>query len=187
MLTEQEIVIIEGCRKGDRGCQKRLYETYGPLMKGICARYLTDIKDAEDLFHDIFIFVLTHFEEYENITSLGGWLRTITIHKVIDHLRQEKIYRTTPMSELSREICDANEEPCYDGIPLEALKQMINELPPKYRTAFNLFVVDEEKQEEIARMMGETQTNIRSLISRAKSKLRDRIENYLKKEEYIYR
>lgn len=187
MLTEQEIEIIEGCRKGDRGCQKRLYDMYGPLIKGICTRYLTDIKDAEDLFHDIFIFILTHFEQYENITSLGGWLRTITINKLIDHLRREKIYRATPMSELSLEISDSKEEPCYDGIPMEVLKQMINELPPKYRTAFNLFVVDEVKQEEIARLMDETQTNIRSIISRAKSKLRDSIKHYLKNEEYSYR
>ena len=61
--------------------------------------------------------------------------------------------------------------------------RMINELPTKHRTAFNLYVVDEVKQEEIARMMGETQTNVRSLISRAKSKLRERIEKYWKKEE----
>jgi RNA polymerase sigma-70 factor (ECF subfamily) len=74
-------------------------------------------------------------------------------------------------------------EPVYDGIPMEVLQRMINELPLKYRTAFNLYVVDEVKQEEIARMMGETQTNVRSLISRAKSKLRERIEKYWKKEE----
>ena len=35
MLTEKEIEIIEGCRNGDRTCQKMLYDTYGPLIKGI--------------------------------------------------------------------------------------------------------------------------------------------------------
>ena len=186
MLTEQEIVIIEGCRKGDPECQKMLYDTYGPMIKGICVRYTSDIQEAEDLFHDIFIFILTHFEGYNSITSLGGWLRTITVNKVIDHLRREKLYRATPMSGLAQEIGDTT-EPVYDGIPMETLLRMINELPEKYRTAFNLYVVDEIKQEEIARMMGETQTNVRSLISRAKSKLREKIEKYLKHEAYSYR
>ena len=182
MLTEQEIVIIDGCRKGDQACQKMLYDTYGPMIKGVCVRYASDIQEAEDLFHDIFIFILTHFEGYDNITSLGGWLRRITVNKLIDHLRREKLYCATPMSSLDQEIGDAT-EPCYDGIPMEVLMRMINELPTKHRTAFNLYVVDEVKQEEIARMMGETQTNVRSLISRAKSKLRERIEKYWKKEE----
>lgn len=183
MLTEQEIVIIDGCRNGDPECQKMLYDTYGPMIKGVCLRYAGDIQAAEDLFHDIFIFILTHFEGYDNITSLGGWLRTITVNKVIDHLRKEKLFWATPMSEMSQEFGD-DTEPAYDGIPMEALMRMINELPPKYRTAFNLFVVDEVKQDEIARMMGETQTNVRSIISRAKRKLRQRIEKYWRDEDF---
>ncbi|MBP5206159.1 MAG: RNA polymerase sigma factor, partial [Bacteroidales bacterium] len=116
MLTEQEILIIDGCRKGDQECQKMLYDTYGPMIKGVCLRYTGDIQVAEDLFHDIFIFILTHFEGYDNITSLGGWLRTITVNKVIDHLRREKLYLVTPMSSLGQEI-GGGTEPCYAGIP----------------------------------------------------------------------
>jgi len=182
MLTEQEIKIIDGCRNGDQACQKMLYDTYGPMIKGVCVRYAGDIQEAEDLFHDIFIFILTHFEGYGNITSLGGWLRRITVNKVIDHLRKEKVYATTPMSALSQELGDTT-DPQYDGIPMEVLQRMISELPVKYRTAFNLYVVDEIGQDEIARMMNETQTNVRSLISRAKSKLRERIEKYWRNEE----
>ena len=36
-------------------------------------------------------------------------------------------------------------------------------------------------------MMGETMSNVRSLVSRAKSKLRKSIEKYLKNEEFSYR
>ncbi|MBQ3734436.1 MAG: RNA polymerase sigma factor [Bacteroidales bacterium] len=183
MLTEQEIEIIDGCRKGDQESQRMLYDIYGPMIKGICVRYAGDIQEAEDMFHDIFVFILTHFEGYDKITSLGGWLRTITVNKVIDHLRKQQVYRTTPMSSLNQEFGDMR-EPNYDGIPMEVLLRMINELPPKYRTAFNLYVVDEVQQEEIARMMGETPNNVRSLIFRAKAKLRQRIEKYLKTEEF---
>ena len=183
MLTREEIKIIDGCRNGDQECQRMLYDLYGPMIKGVCIRYTKDIQEAEHLFHDIFVFILTHFEGYDNITSLGGWLRRITVNKVIDHLRKQRVYRTTPMSNISQEFGD-DSEPNYDGIPMEVLLRMVNGLPPKYRTAFNLYVVDEVKQEDIARMMGETQTNVRSLISRAKSKLRHSIEKYLKHEEF---
>ena len=86
MLTEKEIEIIEGCQKGESSSQKMLYDTYGPLIKGICMRYTENLEEAEGLFHDVFIFILTHFEQYNKITSLGGWLRQITVNKAIDYV-----------------------------------------------------------------------------------------------------
>ena len=185
MQTEQEIAIIEGCRKGDSSCQRRLYDTYGPMIKGLCQRYLSDEQEAEDMCHDIFVFILTHFEHYDNVTSLGGWLRVISVNKLIDHLRKSKLYAVTPMSQLTHEP-GVEGDVRYDGIPMQVLQKMIDSLPLKYRTAFNLYVVDEVDQEEIARLMGETQTNVRSLVSRAKKKLREKIEKYLRNEEYRY-
>lgn len=185
MQTEQEIAIIEGCRKGDTASQKQLYDTYGPMVKGLCVRYLVDFQEAEDVFHDIFVFILTHFEKYDSITNLGGWLRVITINKLIDYLRKSKLYSVMPMSQLVQEP-GGQSEGYYDGIPMPVLMEMVNGLPVKYRTAFNLYVVDGVGQDEIARMMDETPTNVRSLISRAKKKLREKIEKYLRNEEYRY-
>ena len=185
MLTEKDIEIIEGCRRGDTACQKMLYDTYGPLIKGVCLRYADDTQEAEDLFHDIFIFILTHFENYDHITNLGGWLRVITINKLIDHIRKKKLYNATPMSQFEQEFGDKDSE-SYDGIPMKVLLNMINGLPLKYKTAFNLYVIDEIEQSEIARLMDESQSNVRSLISRAKLKLRKKIEKYMRNEEYPY-
>ena len=154
MLTEKEIEIIEGCRKGDETSQKSLYLTYGPLVKGICLRYTEDVEEAEDFFHDIFIFILTHFENYDRITNLGGWLRVITINKLIDHIRKKKLYNATPMSQLAQEF--GNEDSGnYDGIPMKVLLNMINGLPLKYKTAFNLYVIDEIEQDEIETTQGQ--------------------------------
>lgn len=185
MLTNEEIEIIEGCRKGDVTCQKQLYDTYGPMIKGVCVRYTNDIEEAEDLFHDIILFILTHFEQFDHITSLGGWLKRITVNKVIDHLRHQKTRQALPMSVLEMEIGDHKPD-AYDGIPMDVLLGFIQQLPTKYRTAFNLYVIDEFDQETIAKMMQETMSNLRSLISRARKMLRQSIDKYLRNEEYHY-
>ncbi len=185
MLTEQEIEIIKGCRSGDPASQKKLYLAYGPMVKGICLRYTGEMQEAEDLFHDVFIFVLTHFEDFSDITSLGGWLRRITINKCIDYLRHKKIKEVIPMSHFEFEpgIADEHE---YDGIPMDVLLGFINELKPKPRTAFNLFIIDGYEQETIAKMMDESQNNIRTMISRARTVLREKIQKYLRNEEFNY-
>lgn len=182
MLTEKEIEIIEGCRKGDEASQKCLYLTYGPLIKGICVRYAEDIQEAEDFFHDIFIFILTHFEHFDKITTLGGWMRTITINKCIDFLRHKRIRSTIPMSSLVGDFNDAASHD-YDGIPMRELQSFISQLPVNQRTAFNLYIVDGIKQEEIANMMQLTQNNVSTLISRARTTLRKKINDFWNKEE----
>ena len=182
MLTEKETEIIEGCRKGDRESQKSLYLTYGPLIKGICVRYSEDNQEAEDFFHDIFVFILTHFENFSKITTLGGWIRTITINKCIDYLRHKKLKSTIPMSSLECDFNDATAHD-YDGIPMGELQSFILQLPENQRTAFNLYVIDGIKQEQIAEMMQMTQNNISTLISRARATLRKRINEYWSKEE----
>ena len=188
MLTEKETEIIEGCRKGDRESQKSLYLTYGPLIKGICVRYSEDEQEAEDFFHDIFVFLLTNFEHFDKITTLGGWIRTITINKCIDYLRHKKLKSAIPMSSLECDFDDATVHD-YDGIPMSELQAFIQQLPVNQRTAFNLYVIDGIKQEEIANRMQLTQNNISTMISRARTTLRKRLNEYWnqeKKKEHIY-
>lgn len=182
MLTEKEIEIIEGCQKGDTHSQKLLYDTYGPMVKGTCLRYIEDNQEAEDLFHDIFIFILTHFEKYTHISSLDGWLHRITVNKLVDHLRHKKTQPTVPMSHFGHDLGETVEHE-YDGIPMDVLQGFINELPLKARTAFNLYVVDDIPQSEIAKMMQESQNNVRTMISRARATLRNSIQKFWKNEE----
>ncbi len=180
-MTEEEKEIIDGCRRGDSSFQKRLYVNYGPMVKGICVRYTADISEAEDLFHDTFVYILTHFKNFENISSLGGWLRKITINKAIDHIRKKSLHNINTLSSLDIDIQDTSIK-LNDTLSMDILVSFINKLPDKYRTVFNLFVIDGISQNEICKLTGETATNVRTLISRARATLRKEIEKYLEKD-----
>ncbi len=184
-MSEEEKQLIDGCIAGNKQSQKQLYLQYGPMIKGICTRYAANGEDAEDLFHDTFVFILTHFKNYKNISSLNGWLRTITINKAIDYYRRIKRQHTADL-----EIIDFADPSSPDitnrTLTMEQLTTYINSLPDKYRTAFNLYIIDGIPQEEITTMMGETPANVRSLISRARSMLRNKIQQYLNHEEFEF-
>ena len=184
-MTEEEKQIIKGCIAGKTHSQKQLYLQYGPMIKGICERYAANGQDAEDLFHDTFVFILTHFKDYKNISSLNGWLRTITINKAIDYYRRQQRRQTDDIE--SADYADpAAPVMGNETLTMAQLLRYINELPDKYRTAFNLYVIDGISQDEIVVMMNETHSNVRSLISRAKSMLRKKIQNYLNNEEFQF-
>ena len=81
--------------------------------------------------------------------------------------------------------CDFNDASVhdYDGIPMDELQAFILQLPVNQRTAFNLYVIDGIKQDQIAEMMQMTQNNVSTLISRARATLRKRINEYWSDEE----
>ncbi len=182
-MSEKEEKLIKGCMAGDTACQKQLYLDYGPMIKGICTRYTADAEEAEDLFHDTFVFILVNFKNYKSITSLGAWLRRITINKAIDHYRQKARTKTTPIDDLDYEP-GADVQHLNESLSMSKLVEFINGLPDKYRTAFNLYVIDEIEQDEIVKIMDETPTNVRTLIFRARSILQKKIRQYLNHEEY---
>lgn len=180
-MTEEEIEIIKGCINGDTSCQKQLYLAYGPLIKGICLRYTANEQEGEDLFHDTFVYILTNFKKYSTITTLEGWLSRITVNKAIDWYRKTHHHFENAVEDYVDAVSttiDLDES----TLSMEQLTAFINELPIKYRTAFNLNVVDGIEPTEVAKIMGETAVNARSLVSRAKSMLRKRIKKYLRKD-----
>lgn len=183
MMSEKEKKLIKGCRAGDKACQQQLYVEYGPMIKGICSRYSSNLEEAEDLFHDTFIFILVNFKDYKHITSLGAWLRRIAINKAIDHYRKSSRTRTASLDEIDFEP-GAEAQPLNEYLSMDKLVGFINQLPDKYRTAFNLYVIDGIDQEEIVRIMDETPTNVRTLVFRARTLLQKKIKQYLNHEEY---
>ena len=56
--------LIEGCAKGDRNCQKKIYEIYYGKMMGVCLRYAKNREEAKDLLHDGFMKVFDNINKF---------------------------------------------------------------------------------------------------------------------------
>ena len=65
----------------------------------------------------------------------------------------------------------------------EILTGMINELPDTQKEAFNLFVIGDMKQSEIAKVMDVPLNTVKSYLQYAKKKLSAKIEEYEKKND----
>ncbi len=183
MVTKEEQKLIDGCIAGKTDCQKQLYLEYGPIIKGICMRYAANPDEAEDLFQEIFVFIFTRIKDHANITSLRGWLYRIAVNKAVDYYRSRKRVKTVPIEDEGM-IAGISAPPIPEVLTMDKLLAFINELPEKRRIAFNLYVIDDVGQEEISEIMGESHTNVRTLILRAKESLRKKITQYLNHEEF---
>ena len=82
--------------------------------------------------------------------------------------------------QLSKELESSDDDPLDIGdIPREEVLDMIRDLPPGYRTVFNLFIFEEMSHREIADLLGINEAASRSQFFRAKSLLQKKISAIL--------
>ena len=165
--NEQEL--IQGCRRGDRAAQKRLYDTFSPKMYALCCRYVKDSMEAEDVLVTAFTKILDKIDQYKSEGSFEGWIRRVVVNEALTWLRRNRnMY-------LELELEAADYEPDYkslsDHLEAEDLMTMINELPSGYRIVFNLYAIDGYSHKEIADQLGISENNLFVRLHRARSQL----------------
>ncbi|MFN0201914.1 MAG: RNA polymerase sigma factor [Bacteroidia bacterium] len=165
--------IIEGCIKQNPLAQRRLYEVFAAKMLAVCFRYARDRDEAEDILQEGFIKVFRNIEKYAFNGSLEGWVRKIMVNTAIDTIRKNRsIMLETPIND---SITESYAEDAIDNLEVEALMQMIQELPAGYRIVFNLYAIEGYSHAEIGEQLGITESTSRSQYTRAKALLKKRV------------
>ncbi len=176
-MTNDELLLR--LREQDRAAQKWLYERYSPLMFSVCKRYLRSREDAEEALVSGFYKVFSQIESYTGAGSFEGWIRRIMVNECLMALR-----RNQPLSFPGDEANIADQA---DGFNIEAdisareILELLDHLPPGYRTVFNLYVLEGFKHIEIAEALGISINTSKSQLILAKEKLR----NLLKTKGYL--
>lgn len=182
-LKEQQVIqneldqIIEGCLKGKRQAQQRLYQKFYNQVFGVCLRYASDRLEAKSLVNSTFLKVFKSLQQFDKKGAFGAWLSRIAINVSIDHVRKQNRYRqhTTTVSEMS-EVA-ANEE-ILSKMATEDIIECIQKVSPTSRTVFSLYVIDGYKHGEIAEMLGISVGTSRWHLSNAKKELQELLKNY---------
>lgn len=181
-LTEKELV--ELIRKKDTRAEGAFYDRYAGYLTAVCSRYITGRESARDVLQDAFVKIFSQWNrfEYRGEGSLKAWTARIVANTAIKALRHEgELVHPERFPETATE---PEEDPPAAEIPPEVLQEMIRKLPPGYRTVFNLYVFEDYKHKEIARLLGIGESSSASQLSRAKSLLAKEIKEYQKKHAH---
>ena len=169
--------IISDCIAGNRKAQANLYRQFAPKMFGVCLRYAKDATEAEDNLQDGFIKVFTNLKSFRHDGSFEGWIRRIMINVSLEKLRKQ--YLMYPVEDVSIYDSVNFSDDIIAKISADDIIKLIQELPPRYRLVFNLYVVDGMSHEEIARKMSITQGTSKSNLARAREIMKKKVhENF---------
>ena len=103
-------------------------------------------------------------------------------NKAIDQIRKQR-WRTVPLEIWVRDNIPEPTEDEMEAIPKEKLREWISELTDMRRAVFNMYCIDGYSHQEIARMLGITETGSTSILAKARKQLKDKIKRYLKEQD----
>ncbi len=177
LLTNEEI--IAGCVRKDRQAQRALYEKYATKMLGFCRRYSNNSGEAQDLLQDGFIKVFDSIETLKNSAQLEGWLTRLFINQALSAYRKKQ--RGPVWMDIEKSEADiAEEDSTYDianePMTYEEVLQCLHEIPEKYRLVLNAYAVEGLSHREIAQALQTTESNTKSMLSRARKMLKEMVE-----------
>ncbi|MDX9880516.1 MAG: RNA polymerase sigma factor [Prolixibacteraceae bacterium] len=165
--------LIQDCVAGKQQAQARLYHIFSPKMYGVCLRYAKDASEAEDSLQEGFLKVFTNIKSFRNEGSLEGWIRRIMVNVSLEKYRKQHfLYPVEDVSLYDREYHSGD---VISNISANDLLNMIQELPPRYRMVFNLYVMEGMPHQEIAKEMNITEGTSKSNLARARGILQEKV------------
>ena len=152
------------------------FEDERPHLRAVAYRMLGSLSEADDAVQESWLRLSR--SDASVIENLGGWLTTVVARVCLDILRSRESRREEPLGEhiadpiVSREggIDPEQEALLADSVGL-ALLVVLDTLTPAERLAFVLHDMFAVPFDEIARVVGRSETAARQLASRARRRV----------------
>ncbi|WP_201747984.1 RNA polymerase sigma factor [Chitinophaga vietnamensis] len=165
--------LIAGCRKKQRGSQETLYRIFFGYAMSICLRYVQQKEEAVEIMNDGFLKIFQHIHSFDTSRPFKSWLAKIMVNTAIDYLRSKKKVQFADDIDHVHEI--AVDEHIVEKLSYDELLQLVQTLPPAYRTVFNLYVMEGFQHHEIAQTLGISEGTSKSNLFKAKKILKEKI------------
>ena len=160
-----EQLLIDGCMRGESWARKELYEQYVPAMMSVCMRYVGDRETARDLLQDGFVKI-----------------RRIFATTALEYLRSSENTRlSVGLDGYDDSLEDINYS-VLDRLSADDLLACVAQLPPGYRTVFNLYAIEGYTHSEIAEMLHVQEATSRSQFIRARNALQKSVQSLIRHE-----
>ena len=113
---------------------------------------------AEDVLQDGFITLFTKLGDYKGDGSFDGWARKIFVNTALMSLRKKDALKMSEDLEAIRGMKD--DLPSQNqNIGYKELMELVMELPPGFRTVFNMYAIEGYSHKEISDTLGISETS----------------------------
>jgi len=166
--------------EGNEQAFEQLVQKYQLAVFNTIYRYIGNQDDVQDLGQEIFIKIWRNASKFRGKSKFSTWLYRIVVNHCINYRRKNRRGHVS-LDELTEKgrIPEAFKvEPDWEQRrKVELVRKAVSELPDRQRMALVLAQFEEKSYKEIAEIMKVSLSSVESLIFRARSALRGKLEN----------
>jgi len=191
MAIDHDLELMLRVRRGDAASFEELLRRHRLPLVNYFARMLRDQALAEDLAQEVFLRVYRARDRYQPEAKFTTWLYRIATNVALNAIRDRK--EGSPRTGLNNEgqeseietstIADARptaEQVLMQAERQRAIRQAVEALPENQRAAVILHKYQDVDYRQIAKILGVSESAVKSLLFRAHESLRGRLEPLLK-------
>jgi RNA polymerase sigma-70 factor (ECF subfamily) len=203
-----DAVLITALKAGDEEAFVTLYHKYHRLLVNMATIYVNSKNVAEEVAQETWIAILEGLAGYKGMAAFKTWMLAILRNCAISRAQRENrviLWENEddePLVDPNRFLpedherwphhwqkdkkpgswANVPEDRLLDQETLTIIKHTIERLPFQQREVITLRDIEGWTAEEVSEVLGISQGNQRVLLHRARSKVRQILEDYLKEE-----
>ncbi len=154
----------------DADALHRIIGRYSTMVYRLAYARTHNRADAEDIYQEVFLKLYTQNPDFESEEHRRAWLLRVTANCSVSLFRSAWRRHT----QLTAQIPEPTREPSEASPLLESIEH----LPKRYRTLVHLYYYEDMSVSEIAELLHEKQSTLRSRLTRARQMLRRDLEKW---------
>lgn len=145
---------------------EKMIEKYSDMVYRLALTRTKSKENSEDVYQEVFLRLSKKLPDFENEEHEKAWLIRVTINCSKNLLSSKFLKYTAEM----------NEDITFETKERHDIYYAVQELPLKYRTIIHLYYYENYKINEISKILKINENTIKSRLSRAREKLKQKVE-----------
>jgi RNA polymerase sigma factor (sigma-70 family) len=172
---------VDLAKGGDQQAFGRLINETRNLVSSIALSIVKDLDNSEDVAQQVYIGAWQNISELKSNSSFLPWLRQMTRYKAFNFLRDNKTRQKVNGEEadlILSQFCDPKQgivSVMHREQSNVILQDFISQLPEESREIVLLYYREEQSSQQVARLLEQSETNIRKKLSRVRQLLHQQI------------
>ena len=191
-LRDPDVRIMYRVRDDEPGAFEELVEQYQHRLVAILFHLIGNEAEAEDLAQEVFLRIYRSRKKYRAKSKFSTWLFTIANNLALNALRDRQRRPVLPLEvrdsgplgpRPTEALAPTRDEPPTQNLQQQELadviRQALDGLNERQRVAIVLNKFEDMNYADIAEVMDLSTKAVKSLLSRARCKLREALQGYI--------
>jgi RNA polymerase sigma-70 factor (ECF subfamily) len=179
LANNEDQILLMRLQRGERAAFEELADRHGPRMIRIAHRLLgwSGNGHAHDVVQDVLARMIS---KPQRIAAAGGNLEAWLIRVTVNECRTQKRRWLARLNGLRERYVVREPSPQVDSEIQEQVRRAVRILPPRDREVIVLHYLEELPVAEIAAMLGRTCNAVEVRLHRARARLKEKLERFVK-------